>query len=47
MSPPELYKLAAYAGPYIRLAGLSGAVAVMLAAYGSHSKFQKNIVVRK
>ncbi|XP_033227045.1 transmembrane protein 256-like isoform X2 [Belonocnema kinseyi] len=39
MSPPELYKLAAHAGPYVRIAGLSGAVAVVLAAYGSHKKY--------
>lgn len=39
MSPPDIYKLAALKGPYIRLAGVSGAVAVILAAYGSHSMF--------
>ena len=33
-----LWKLASATGPYIRLAALSGASAVMLGAYGSHSK---------
>ncbi|XP_051162294.1 transmembrane protein 256-like isoform X2 [Leptopilina boulardi] len=39
MSPPDIYKLAALKGPYIRLAGVSGAVAVILAAYGSHKRY--------
>lgn len=38
MIPPEpLWKVAAACGPYVRLAGLSGAAAVVLGAYGSHS----------
>lgn len=35
--PPVLWKLAAASGPWIKLAGLSGATAVMLGAYGAHS----------
>lgn len=41
MIPPEpLWKLAACCGPYIRLAGLFGASAVIIGAYGSHKKFK-------
>lgn len=38
--PPQipLWKLAAASGPYVRLAALNGAIAVMLGAYGAHSK---------
>lgn len=39
MAPPvPLWKLAVATGPYVRFAGLSGAAAVILGAYGSHSK---------
>jgi len=39
MPPPvPLYKLAAASGPYVRLAAISGATAVILGAVGSHSK---------
>lgn len=38
MIPPEpLHKLASSTGPFIRVAALSGAAAVILGAYGSHS----------
>lgn len=41
MAPPvPLWRLAAATGPYIRLAAFSGAVAVILGAYGSHRKFE-------
>ncbi|XP_034951041.1 transmembrane protein 256 homolog [Chelonus insularis] len=41
MIPPEpLWKLAASAGPYLRLAGISGASAVILGAYGAHKEFK-------
>lgn len=36
---PALFKMAGYGGLFIRLAGLSGAVAVGLGAYGAHSKY--------
>ena len=36
MSP--LWKLAANAGPFVKIAALNGAAAVILGAYGSHSK---------
>ncbi|XP_043464394.1 transmembrane protein 256-like [Leptopilina heterotoma] len=39
MTPPDLYQLASSKGPFIRLAGISGAIAVILAAYGSHRRF--------
>ncbi|KAH0564354.1 transmembrane protein 256 homolog [Cotesia glomerata] len=40
MIPPEpLWKLAASSGPFIRLAGINGAAAVILGAYGAHRKF--------
>lgn len=43
MPPPiPLWKLASCAGPYVKLAGLSGAIAVILGAYGSHSKLRNN-----
>ncbi|XP_076299737.1 transmembrane protein 256 homolog isoform X2 [Lasioglossum baleicum] len=34
-----LWRLAAEAGPYVKLAALSGAAAVGLGAYGSHRKY--------
>lgn len=37
-SPVPLWKLAAASGPYVRLAALSGAAAVILGAIGSHRK---------
>ncbi|XP_011304489.1 transmembrane protein 256 homolog isoform X2 [Fopius arisanus] len=41
MVPPEpLWKLAAASGPYLKLAGLSGATAVILGAYGAHRKYK-------
>lgn len=36
--PTPLWKLAADTGPHMKLAALSGAAAVMLGAYGAHSK---------
>lgn len=43
MPPPvPLWKLASCAGPYVKLAGLSGAAAVILGAYGAHSKLRNN-----
>jgi len=36
--PVPLWKLAANTGPYVRLAAISGATAVILGAIGSHSK---------
>lgn len=38
-SPVPLWKLAAASGPYVRLAALSGAAAVILGAIGSHRKW--------
>lgn len=38
--PIPLWKLAAATGPYIKCAALSGAMAVILGAYGSHSKYK-------
>lgn len=39
MAPPvPLWKLAAASGPYVKLAAISGAAAVILGAVGSHSK---------
>lgn len=44
MIPPEpLWKLAASSGPFIRLAGINGAAAVILGAYGAHSKFLSTV----
>jgi len=37
-APVPLWKLAAASGPYVRLAALSGATAVILGALGSHRK---------
>ena len=37
--PPQLYKLASADGPFVKLAALSGMAAVVLSAYGSHSKY--------
>ncbi|XP_017891766.1 transmembrane protein 256 homolog isoform X2 [Ceratina calcarata] len=40
MPPPVLlWKLAAATGPYVRLAAISGAVAVGLGAYGAHKQY--------
>lgn len=39
MTPIHLWKLAAATGPYMKLAALSGASAVILGAYGSHRKY--------
>lgn len=45
MIPQEpLWKLAQASGPYVRLAALSGAGAVILGAYGSHSKYLLQIL---
>lgn len=45
MIPPEpLWKLAQATGPYVRLAALSGAAAVILGAYGSHSKYSLQLL---
>ncbi|XP_076667039.1 transmembrane protein 256 homolog isoform X1 [Andrena cerasifolii] len=42
MAPPvPLWKLAVATGPYVRFAGLSGAAAVILGAYGSHRQYPK------
>ncbi|XP_011306292.1 uncharacterized protein [Fopius arisanus] len=39
--PPEpLWKSAAASGPYLKLAGFSGATAVILGAYGAHRKYK-------
>ncbi|XP_046414496.1 transmembrane protein 256 [Neodiprion pinetum] len=40
-SPVPLWKLAAATGPYVRLAAFSGALAVVLGAYGSHRQYPK------
>ncbi|XP_076762410.1 transmembrane protein 256 homolog [Xylocopa sonorina] len=43
MPPPvPLWKLAASSGPYVRLAALSGATAVILGAYGSHRSYPEH-----
>ncbi|XP_012536356.1 transmembrane protein 256 [Monomorium pharaonis] len=43
MAPPvPLWKLAAASGPYVRLAALSGAAAVILGAIGSHRHYSKD-----
>ncbi|XP_076233964.1 transmembrane protein 256-like [Calliopsis andreniformis] len=43
MVPPivPLWKLAAMPGPYLKLAALSGTIAVGLGAYGSHRQYPK------
>jgi len=38
VSSIPLWKLAATTGPYVRLAAISGATAVILGAIGSHSE---------
>ncbi|KAK2580200.1 hypothetical protein KPH14_012462 [Odynerus spinipes] len=43
MSTVPLWKLAASTGPYIRLAGFSGAAAVALGAYGAHKLNAKEV----
>lgn len=41
MPPPlPLWRMAAANGPFVRLAALNGAAAVILGAYGSHRKYQ-------
>lgn len=42
MEPLPLWKLAGSAEYYVRIAGLMGASAVALGAYGAHSAFQKD-----
>lgn len=42
--PVPLWKLAAQNGPFVRIAGLSGASAVALGAYGAHKKYPKDKV---
>ncbi|XP_026830801.1 transmembrane protein 256-like [Ooceraea biroi] len=43
MPPPvPLWKLAAASGPYVKLAALSGATAVILGALGSHKHYAKD-----
>ena len=37
VQPEPLWKLARASGPFFRLAAISGAAAVVLGAYGSHS----------
>ncbi|XP_014215191.1 transmembrane protein 256 homolog isoform X2 [Copidosoma floridanum] len=40
MVPPEpLWKLALQTGPFVRIAAISGAAAVILGAYGSHKAY--------
>ncbi|XP_018330636.1 transmembrane protein 256 homolog [Agrilus planipennis] len=39
-----LWKLAVKQGPFVRLAGLSGAAAVILGAYGAHKAYPKDRV---
>ncbi|XP_075238335.1 transmembrane protein 256 homolog [Lycorma delicatula] len=41
MEPLPLWKLAGASSNFVRLAGLSGASAVALGAYGAHAKFDK------
>ncbi|XP_018046678.1 PREDICTED: transmembrane protein 256-like isoform X2 [Atta colombica] len=41
-APVPLWKLAAASGPYVRLAALSGATAVILGALGSHRHYSKD-----
>ncbi|XP_011647815.1 transmembrane protein 256-like isoform X1 [Pogonomyrmex barbatus] len=43
-APVPLWKLAAASGPYVRLAALSGAAAVILGAIGSHRHYTKDEV---
>ncbi|XP_072746824.1 transmembrane protein 256 homolog [Anoplolepis gracilipes] len=43
MAPPiPLWKLAAASGPYVQLAAVSGAMAVILGAVGSHRHYSKD-----
>lgn len=42
VAPEPLWKLAANSGPYVRLAALSGASAVVLGAIGSHRKYPED-----
>lgn len=44
MEETPLWKLAAERGPFVRIAGLSGASAVALGAYGAHKKYPKDKV---
>lgn len=37
--PIPIWKLAAASGPYVKFAALSGAMAVVLGAIGSHSNY--------
>jgi len=39
-----LWKLAQSSGPFVKVAGISGALAVSLAAYGAHKKYPKDQV---
>ncbi|XP_070156831.1 transmembrane protein 256 homolog [Polyergus mexicanus] len=41
-SPVPLWKLAAASGPYVKLAAISGAAAVILGAVGSHRYYSKD-----
>lgn len=43
--PEPLWQLANQSGPFIKIAALSGALAVALAAYGSHKKYPKDQIV--
>lgn len=38
---PPLWKLAAEHGPFVKLAGLMGATATILGAYGAHKSYPK------
>lgn len=42
--PVPLWELAGKQGPFVRIAALSGAAAVGLAAYGAHKKYPKDRV---
>ncbi|KAK0083537.1 hypothetical protein PV325_008643 [Microctonus aethiopoides] len=39
VAPEPLWKLASHCGPYMKLAGISGATAVILGAYGAHRDY--------
>ncbi|XP_066594454.1 transmembrane protein 256 homolog [Prorops nasuta] len=42
-----LWRLASEAGPYVRLAGLSGAAAVIFGAYGAHRSYKENLDLKE
>lgn len=44
IAPDPLWELARKPGPFVQIAGFSGATAVILGAYGAHKKYPKDRV---